>query len=167
MKPNENNFPHASILVIDDNAENVRIVARFLEWAGYLSVQVITDPQAALGAIRKSSPDIILLDLHMPKIDGYEILRMLREEDSEWCSVPVLVFTADQTAEAKAKALECGASDFLTKPGDAQEILLRVKNFLRLRQMHLELERNNSDLADRVRVRTAELSVARREALET
>jgi len=167
MKPNENNFPQARILVIDDNAENVRLVARFLEWAGYLDVEVITDPEVALATIRQTCPDIILLDLHMPKLSGYEILRLLREDESAWCSVPVLVFTADQTAEAKARALECGASDFLTKPGDAQEILLRVKNFLRLRQMHLELERNNTDLTDRVRVRTAELSVARREALET
>jgi putative two-component system response regulator len=77
------------------------------------------------------------------------------------------MFTADGTSEAKSKALDAGASDFLTKPGDAEEILLRVKNFLRLRQMHIELERNNTDLANRVRVRTAELSVARREALET
>ena len=166
MKPSENNFPNARILVIDDNLENVRLVARFLEWSGFLDVQVICDSAAALALIRRSCPDIILLDLHMPQPDGYAILEALREDGMDSRFTPVLVFTADGTPEAKARALNAGASDFLTKPGDAQEILLRVKNFLQLRQMHLELQRSNSQLAHRVQVRTAELSTARREALE-
>ncbi|HLK14934.1 MAG TPA: HD domain-containing phosphohydrolase [Fimbriimonadaceae bacterium] len=167
MKPNENAFPNARILVVDDNPENVRLVERLLEWAGYAGVNVVTDSKLAEAEIRTRDQDIILLDLHMPKPDGFDILRTLREETIWGRSIPVLVFTADKTSEAKTKALEAGASDFLTKPGDAQEILMRVNNFLRLRQLHLELQESNKELTTRVIARTEELSKARREALET
>ncbi len=156
----------AQIIVVDDNPDNVRLVERFLEYAGYLNVQVITNSGLALDVIRKTSPDLILLDLHMPKPDGFEILESLRESSSPGRYVPVLVFTADGTPEARKKALEAGASDFLTKPGDAGEILLRVRNFLQARRMHVELQRHSENLEVKVQARTAELSLARREALE-
>src|SRR5579863_5644605 len=125
MKPTENIFPNARLLVVDDNPENVRLVERLLGWAGYDQVKVITDSAAALEEVKKCEQDIILLDLHMPNPDGFEILRVLREETLHGRSVPVLVFTADKSQESKTKALEAGASDFLLKPGDAQEILMR------------------------------------------
>lgn len=156
----------ARILVVDDNADNVRLVERFLEYAGYMNVQVITQSGSALEIIRRTSPDLVLLDLHMPKPDGYEILETLRESTSPGRYVPILVFTADGTSEARKRALEAGASDFLTKPGDAAEILLRVRNFLHARRMHVELQRRSEDLEVKVQARTAELSLARREAIE-
>lgn len=167
MKLAENKFVNARILVVDDTAENVRLVLRFLEFAGYLNIETHTNSAAAMTSMRANCPDIVLLDLNMPKPDGYEILAELRTGGSFGMAVPVLVFTADATPETRAKALEAGASDFLTKPGDAQEILLRVKNFLKLRQVHLKLQRSNSELEESVSQRTAALLRSRREALET
>ncbi len=167
MTAKKNTFPNARILVVDDNIENVRITARLLEWAGYFNVEVMTNPQTALTAIFEFSPDLILLDLHMPGLTGYEILEAIRAEGSSRSSVPVLVFTADSAPEAKARAFEAGASDFLTKPGDAQEIILRVRNFLEMRRLHLHVANQNAELEDRVRVRTEELARARQEALQS
>ncbi len=166
MKPHENEFPNARILVIDDNPDNVRLVERLLEWAGYANVKVLSNSLLAKQEVMMREHDVILLDLHMPAPDGFEILSALRNETTHGRFIPVLIFTADKSTEAKAKALEFGASDFLTKPGDAQEILMRVKNFLKLRQLQLELQETNADLSNRVQARTAELSEARREALE-
>lgn len=165
MKPIQNRFPDARILVIDDNVENVHLVRRFLEWAGYLHIEVIKDSAMAMRTIKEFEPDIILLDLHMPPPNGYDILASLQQDHAE-SFIPVLVFTADGTPEAKTRALEAGASDFLPKPGDASEILLRVRNFLESRRMHLELQRYNLDLEARVRLRTEELTMARLEAVE-
>ncbi len=165
MKPQDNHFPNARILVVDDHLENVKLVARFLEWAGYMDVQVMTNSEEALAFMKVNPPDILLLDLHMPKPDGYEILSELRKDIVAYRFVPILVFTADTTAETKARALDAGASDFLTKPGDVQEILLRVRNFLALRQMQLKIEHTNKELEESIRVRTASLMTARREAL--
>lgn len=159
-------FLNARILVIDDNFDNVRLVTELLEFSGYTNVSVVTDSSTALTVIHSSKPDIILLDLHMPPPDGFEILAMLREDFLRDQFVPVLVFTADAMPETKKKALDAGASDFLTKPGDAAEILLRVRNFLETRRMHVQLQQMNEWLDERVRTRTAELSIARREALE-
>jgi putative two-component system response regulator len=157
----------AKILVIDDAPQNVQLVEGFLEWAGYTNFSSLTNSSEAFAKITEWNPDIILLDLHMPHPDGYEILRWLRTEVSVERFLPVLVFTADTTAEAKRRALEAGASDFLGKPADAWEILLRVKNFLHARKMHVELMDWNDALEERVTKRTIELSRARREALET
>lgn len=79
MKPSENTFPNARILVVDDNAENVRLVERLPEWAGYVNVSILTDSKAAQNEVRARNQDIILLDLHMPKPDGFDILRTLRD----------------------------------------------------------------------------------------
>ncbi len=167
MKPAENSYPDAHILVIDDNIENVRLAERFLEWANYTNVQCMTNSAEALQLLKTVTPDLILLDLHMPKPDGYEILNQVRAARMPLCSVPVLVFTADVTRETRAKALEAGASDFLTKPGDAQEILLRVHNFLVTRHLHHQIELYSAELENRVEERTAELNAARQEALES
>lgn len=166
MKPSQNTFPNAQILVIDDNAENLRLIERFLEWGGYLNVCTMKDSAAALASLEHARPDIILLDLHMPAPDGYEILTQLRQDGGVHQFIPILIFTADGTPEAKARALEAGASDFLMKPGDAQEVLLRVRNFLETRRLHQKLEQWVADLEIRVSMRTSELSNARREAIE-
>ena len=141
-----NDFPDAYILVIDDNAENVRLVERVLQHVGYTNVRVITDPGLAMRSIDETEPDLVLLDLRMPIHDGYEILALMRQPNSKLRFVPVLVFTADKSGEARIKAFEAGASDFLTKPGEVEEIMLRVNNFLQLRKMHLDLQIANDGL---------------------
>jgi len=160
------NARDSSILIVDDDAANNSFVEQLLIWAGYANVRSVTDAAEGLELAREACPDLILLDLSMPDIDGYEFMRRLGESSPRSSVAPVLVFTGDISPEAKTKALELGASDFLTKPGDSTEILLRVKNFLRLRQMQKALEKQNRELERRVRERTAALESARREVLE-
>lgn len=159
-------FPSAKILVIDDTLQNTVLVEGFLNFGGYTNVRTLNDSKAAFSAIQEFEPDIVLLDLHMPTPDGYEVLAWIRGPEYQGQNLPVLIFTADTTPSAKMRALELGASDFLTKPADAWEILLRVKNFLSSRMMNLELQNWNENLEAQVEARTHDLSVARREALE-
>jgi len=159
-------FLDAHILVVDDTMENLNLVTDLLKFAGYKHISLIKDSSLVIDAVRSFGPDLILLDLHMPKPDGYEVMEMLREGGFLNTFIPVLVFTADATPEARKRALEAGASDFLTKPGDVGEILLRVRNFLHARELHLELHRSRQTLEERVWQRTSELALARREAIE-
>lgn len=165
MQPSERILRDAKILVVDDDATNIRLVERMLDWAGYQHVEAAANGEEALKKSDSFGPDMILLDLHMPGVDGYEVLRTLRTNCSSSTYLPILVFTADATSEAKKKALELGASDFLTKPGDANEIMLRTKNFLAMRFMQQQLNEKNFDLEKKVQERTAELLEAQSEIL--
>ncbi len=154
------------ILVVDDEPANVRFLERLLEYDGYSDLIVATSGSAALGLALGNQPDLILLDLHMPEVDGYEVLDILRSSAGSNVYLPILVFTADVTVQARKRALQLGASDFLTKPGDAQEILLRVRNFLMIRDLHQQLSDRNSNLEQLVSLRTRELEDSQIEIVE-
>ncbi|HWD38251.1 MAG TPA: HD domain-containing phosphohydrolase [Fimbriimonas sp.] len=160
-------YRDAHIVVIDDVQANVAVLKRTLEWAKYKRVSGFSDPQKALETFRNDPPDIILLDLHMPGLDGFQVLDWIKYKNERNDYVPVLVLTADANAETRRKALSLGADDFLTKPYDATEVMLRVHNFLETRWLHKELENKNADLESLVQRRTKELEQARMEALET
>jgi putative two-component system response regulator len=150
----------AQVLVVDDEPANVALVEHMLERDGFTHVQSTTDSRTFRELFLTSRPDIVLLDLHMPHIDGLEILHemsMLREADEY---LPVLVLSADVTRKARIDALSAGASDFITKPLDAGEVGLRVRNHLEARRVHLRLEGRRRELDDQVRERTAELERA-------
>jgi len=149
--------PDARILVVDDEAANVVLLERLLRHAGYGGVRTTTDPRAVVALYDEIQPDLILLDLHMPHRDGIALLGDLRARMEEGGYVPVLVLTADVTADALRNALEAGAKDFLTKPFDQQEVLLRIRNLLDTRFLHLALRDQNRVLEDRVRERTQRL----------
>ena len=154
------------ILIVDDDAANVHFLERLLAHDGYENVLTAMSGAAALGKAIGDQPDLILLDLHMPGINGYEVLDTLRSSGGAGVYIPILVYTADITLEARKRALELGASDFLTKPGDAHEILLRVKNFLVVRRLHLQLSMRNETLEEMVRDRTRELEESQIEIVE-
>lgn len=154
------------LLLVDDNLENLKLLERMLEWAGFANVISRSNSREAFERLAEIRPDLIVLDLKMPGMDGYEFLRRMRDEAPLHSFVPILVFTCDLSPDAKSKALELGASDFLTKPGDAIEIQLRVRNFLRMRMMQAELHDQNVALEAKVRHRTEHLNVARLEAIE-
>jgi putative two-component system response regulator len=156
----------ARILIVDDNSENLFLLSELLKFAGYRNVLAETDSTEVLERIEKWHPDLVILDLHMPKLTGFDILALIHESQPARTFMPVLVCTADWTGEAKKKALDLGAWDFLTKPFDATELLLRVRNFLRSREMHVRVERQNKDLASVVQRRTKHVIRARTEALE-
>lgn len=151
---------HCRILIVDDNPANVLLVVRLLEFAGFKNLRSTYDSDEVLSIYREWSPDLIVLDLHMPKMSGFQVLAELNTAKDPEEYLPVLVFTADVTADSKKKALEAGAADFLTKPGDAVEITLRVQNFLRMRLMTQRLAEQNRFLEERVRERTQQLEAA-------
>src|SRR5258708_21283976 len=132
----------ARILVIDDQADNVRLLERILGGA-YANVKGLTEPGRALETMAEFKPDLLLLDLRMPRVSGFTILEQLRQSSPTNDSVPVIVLTADSTTEARNRALHLGAHDFLTNPPDRHEVLLRVRNNLQISMLHLHLKYQN------------------------
>ena len=130
----------APILMVDDERANILVLERLLQKAGYRNVRSTTDPRTVLGLVAEFQPDLLLLDLKMPGLHGFEILELLRvgSAASSEPGLPVLVLTADATKETKRRALAAGATDFLTKPFDLDEVLLRIANMLDLRSLTLD-----------------------------
>jgi putative two-component system response regulator len=158
-----NSLSHSRILLIDDSSPNTRFIVRLLDMAGFSSVLTVTDSRLALAEFAQFQPDIVLLDLHMPHVDGFQILSEIRQADLESNFLPILIFTGDGNDDIKRRALGLGATDFLTKPGDPGEILQRIKNFLVSRANWQQLRDQNLNLERRVSERTAELEEARLE----
>ena len=128
------------ILIVDDNAANVMLLERILQMAGYRNHSAVTDSREVLERFRTWRPDLILLDLMMPNMDGYAVLRQLGGWVPDRVYLPILVITADTTPSARKRAMELGAKDFLTKPIDALEATLRVNNLLTTRWLYNQME---------------------------
>jgi signal transduction histidine kinase len=149
--------PNGRILVIDDEPANTTILKRLLGQAGYTDIEVVNDSRLAIDAYQTFYPDIVLLDLHMPGVDGFTILGQVADADHQGIRPPVLVLTADATRGARERALRMGAADFITKPLDHLEVLLRIRNQLATRFLQLELLGRNVDLEAAVDERTSAL----------
>src|SRR5256884_3768541 len=147
----------ARILIVDDESANVRLLERVLEREGYTHLRSTTDARQALPLYTESRPERVLLDLAMPHGDGFQIPERIKPLVPPKAYLPVLVLTADITMETKRRALESGAKDFLTKPFDQVEVLLRIRNLLETRLLHQELARHNESLEEIVRERTQQL----------
>ncbi|HLN99043.1 MAG TPA: HD domain-containing phosphohydrolase [Pyrinomonadaceae bacterium] len=161
-----NKLTTARILIVDDQPSNVALLRGILEEEDFASCRGITDSREALPVFIEYLPDLILLDLQMPFLDGFEVMKQLQACLSPGDFLPILVLTADITPEAKRRALTEGALDFLTKPFDATEVVLRIKNLLQTRSLHLQLRGQNQFLDQKVRDRTAELEATQIEILE-
>ncbi|MFC4307199.1 HD domain-containing phosphohydrolase [Cohnella boryungensis] len=156
----------AKILIVDDQEYNISLLERILKRAGYEDIYSTEDPHGVLDMIRRVDPDIVLLDLHMPGRDGLQVLQEIREQGEEDQYLPVLMLTADTTPEVKQQGLQFGANDFLTKPYDRTEVVLRIRNLLKTRELHLQLQQQNNTLEESVRERTKELSQAKLEMMQ-
>ncbi|HET6233086.1 MAG TPA: PAS domain S-box protein [Longimicrobiaceae bacterium] len=158
----------ARILVVDDEPANLRLLHRMLDRAGYGRVWTTADPHEALRLVDEIRPDLLLLDLHMPQMDGVELIGRVMESQAAGTYLPILVLSGDITPEARQRALASGAKDFLSKPLDFTEALLRIRNVLETRALALELQRQNESLEEKVRARTRELEqeVAKQRRLE-
>lgn len=153
------------ILIVDDLESNTQLFEAMLEDAGFDNLRSLNDPRQTLEAFREFRPDLILLDLHMPHMSGVEVINQLRSElANEY--VPILVLTADDTSPAKERALSAGATDFLSKPFDNTEVILRIRNLLETRELYRQLHRQKATLEEKVAERTSQLEFAKIEILE-
>jgi len=157
---------NSRILIVDDKHENVVLLERMLRQGGYRYLWGIEDSRKALTAFSEFQPDLVALDLRMPHMDGFAFLNQVRSRIPEDDFVPVLVLTADASVKAKREALAAGAKDFLSKPFDMPEVLLRIYNLLETRWLHARISEANRTLEQRVKERTRELEEAQREILE-
>ena len=135
---------NARILIVDDADANLRLLEELLAREGFTQVISTADSTRAMDLFAAFEPDLILLDLMMPELDGYAILEQLSRRIPRNEYLPVLVLTADSTISARRKALSLGAKDFLTKPFDAIEAMLRVWNLLETRLLYRHLKTLNS-----------------------
>lgn len=149
----------AAILIVDDNASNVDLLREILRHQGYTRVRGETDPRLVPDLCRAESYDILLLDIRMPHLSGFQLIELLRPIFAD-DYVPMLVLTAQTDQETRRKSLEVGASDFLTKPFVAWELLQRVRNMLQIRMLYKKTREQNRDLERRVDERTRELTEA-------
>lgn len=156
----QNQLPPARILIIDDEPSNIRLLERVLELYGGVEWRSTTDSREAIPLFAEFSPDLVLTDLHMPHVDGYQVMAQIRELLDANSFLPIVVLTADISPETRRKALRFGASDFITKPLDTTEVQLRIRNLLENRFLNLRLD-------ETVRKRTEELEKANLQLIAT
>lgn len=145
---------NASLLIVDDQQANVALLDQMLRDAGYGRVDSTMDPQQVCALHRKNSYDLILLDLQMPGMDGFQVMEALKTNDKDGY-LPVLVITAQPGH--KLRALQAGARDFVSKPFDLLEVKTRIRNMLEVRLLYKRLANYNEELERLVQERTAEL----------
>ncbi len=153
---------NAKILVVDDKETNVRLIEGMLRVAGYTSVDSTTDPSVVRELHRENNYSLILLDLQMPDLDGFQVMEGLKEIEADGY-LPVLVITAQP--DHKLRALEAGAKDFVSKPFDMAELRARVHNILEVRLLHLETKNYSEALEETVRELEASREVIRLKTL--
>ena len=158
-------FHDARILIVDDEPSNVDVLRRLLGRSGFSRIESTNDSREVCDLYVKFRPDLILLDLHMPHRDGLQVMDELNPIADE-TYLPILMLTGDDTPEAKREALSRGAKDFLNKPFNSDEALLRIGTLLETRFLYLQIQRQNLALEEKVRDRTRELEAAQIEIIE-
>jgi len=144
---NSEDIREARILIVDDLETNILLLDRLLRGSGYSCIESTSKPQEVCELHRKNSYDLILLDLQMPGMDGFQVLKNLKEFETE-SYLPVIVVTSQP--DHKLRALNAGAIDFISKPFDLEEVLIRVQNMLEIRLQHKEAEAHIKALEQRV-----------------
>lgn len=154
MKITESDILAARILIVDDQESNVSLLERLLSESGYTEVASTMKPEEVCALHRKHAYDLILLDLQMPGMDGFQVIEALKANLADGY-LPVLVITAQPGH--KLRALQSGARDFISKPFDLVEVRTRIRNMLEVRLLYKKLENYSKDLEQTVAERTAEL----------
>ncbi|MCA9040418.1 MAG: response regulator [Planctomycetaceae bacterium] len=148
----------STIMIVDDVPVNIKVAKAYLSNAGYTNFVTVTDALHVLSTLEKESPDLLILDIMMPDLSGLDILRAVRSND-RFTYMPVLVLTSTESREIKREALELGATDFLTKPIEPDELIPRVRNALKLFEYQNRLEH-------KILERTAALEKSRIDLIE-
>jgi PAS domain S-box-containing protein len=154
MRVTPTNIRNASILIVDDQAANIALLEQLLSEEGYTQVTSTMNPQEVCALHRKNRYDLILLDLQMPVMDGFQVMEGLKTNEADGY-LPVLVLTAQPGH--KLRALHAGAKDFISKPFDLVEVKTRIHNMLEVRLLYKKLENYSKELEQAVQERTAEL----------
>jgi len=142
------------ILLIDDEAHCTKLMEAFLRQAGFSQITTTNDSRQALNLYHQVKPNLVALDLRMPHLDGFEVMGQLRQVIPAEDYVPILIVTGELDAPTKHKALAEGADDFIYKPVDATEMVLRMKNQLQTQRLHNQLQMHNGHLEAQVLLRT-------------
>jgi PAS domain S-box-containing protein len=157
MLLNESDILKANILIVDDQAANLELLTQFLTEAGYARLTSTADPQAVVALNQQHHYDLILLDLNMPLMNGFEVMEALKADDPQGY-LAVIVLTAEPAH--KLQALKSGAKDFISKPFDLVEVKTRIRNMLEVRLLYKKLANHNQVLEQTVQERTAELNAS-------
>jgi putative two-component system response regulator len=155
----------ANILIVDDHLANIALLSKILKQAGYQHIFTTTDSRQVLALYQEHNIDLLLLDIRMPHLDGFEVMLQLQSLVNH-DYLPILVLTAELAKETRSKALSSGAKDFLTKPFDCEEVLLRIRNILEVRILHNQIRQQNENLENAVIKRTQELVDSRLEIIQ-
>ncbi len=155
----------AKILVVDDQPGNVLLLSKLLRAEGFFEIIETTDSREVESLYLREQPDIVLLDLNMPHLDGFAVMARLHEIDPE--GAPVLVLTAQIDMQTRLRALQSGARDFISKPFDRHEVMARIRNQLEVRLLYRKLSYQNENLERIVGERTHQLAERNRELVET
>ncbi len=150
------NIHEATILVVDDEPFNLTLIDKMLSADGYQNILTTEDPREVMGIYESAQIDLLLLDVNMPHVDGFEVIEALKEKFGDQLS-PILVLTAQSLQEFRIKALQTGARDYVTKPFDRYELIARVRNLLELQLTNRHLHEQNGALESGIQARTKEL----------
>lgn len=155
----------ARILIVDDEPANLKLLDKMLATQGYTQRVLLQDPREVVDSYRSARADLILLDINMPYLDGYQVMAQLRELNDPLLP-PILILTAQHGRDFLLLALAAGARDFVTKPFDRNELLMRVRNLLEAQLAHRLLHDQKTVLEELVRIRTAELHHTRLQVVQ-
>jgi two-component system NtrC family sensor kinase len=142
------NLTESRILIVDDQPDNLKVLKAVLELRGYEHVRCLDDSRCVVPVLQEFQPDLILLDLHMPHVDGIAVMDQLADVIAKDDYLPILVLTGDSSSVARERALSHGAHDFVSKPLNRTEVQLRVKNLLQTRSLHQQRKAQNASLED-------------------
>lgn len=154
-----------SILIVDDNPKNLQVLGKLLQYENF-EIEFAIDGQAAIDWMEEKNFDLMLLDINMPGISGFDVCEKIRS-NSKFDKMPIIFLTADINRESILKGFELGAQDYVTKPFDSRELIMRVKTHLSLKNSREKLEELNLSLEVKVKERTAELLIAKEKAEES
>jgi putative two-component system response regulator len=154
-----------TILAVDDNIAQLHILKGILKQAGYDQVVTTENPYHAIQMFEKINPDLVLLDLRMPGMDGFAVIEVIKRYTPADVYLPIIMLTADARPDIMQQALTIGAHDFIAKPFNATEVKLRTENLLKMRLMHQKMRGYNEELEEKIKIRTQKLEQTQIEML--
>lgn len=157
----EHEILKAKILIVDDQKLDVLVLEKILKTAGYSNLRSLTDAREATTIYQQWQPDLVLLDLYMPYHDGFEVMAELNQLKQDAGYTPVLMITTEKSQNVRLRALQSGAKDFLSKPYEGMEVLIRIRNMIEVRLLNKQVRDQNRLLEEKVLERTRELRETR------